>query len=259
MEASGVASQLVTSSLAGQIWRDFGILHILDARPLDRGAARASMASPAVANPVAAQPVVHASQPHSAPATPRVPPAAPPAKPAAPAPSATRPPAKLDAARTAPFPPPWDRCWELATQRVPRAATVWTYFMLGQDLLGDGEDAPKVQRRQAIRRLIASLGWPRGAIAFWPLAVPLAGRYDTAMRLFWQGVQRLDATRVFGFGKECEELLNLGYPVRQCVQHTRRGRIIYLPDVESLLEPDGDAVHLALARLREHAPDFPAS
>ncbi len=131
---------------------------------------------------------------------------------------------------------------------------IWTYFHLGQDML----QPPHPGRRQTLRQLLQALQWPAGSVAFWPMAVPVAGRYSVDIRFFWRGMRALGTKTVCCFGSACRAVLTqeLGVllPADQHVLHYRTGKLLFLPELEDAEHGREAAVSTMCAMLREHGP-----
>ena len=115
---------------------------------------------------------------------------------------ASSPAASLASSQTSPvaWPPPWDRFRE----RLNRSShSIWTYLALGEDMGGN----PDPERRGVLTKIMAELGWPKGSIAFWPLAVLEEGRLCENTALFRQGVEYAEADHVVCFGEKTFRLL----------------------------------------------------
>lgn len=103
---------------------------------------------------------------------------------------------------------------------VKPAKVVVTYFELGNDLSGRAS----VLRRQILKKILAQLGWPRGTVAYWPIAIPIRGKLEVFLDVFWQGVRMMNATSLICFGttalshlsatelQSCQPLLCGGLP-----------------------------------------------
>lgn len=122
----------------------------------------------------------------------------PPVPPPAPVPSSKPTPPTQTAGPTEPQ-------WQELTKRIDRRSlAVWTYWELGQDLLGEASET----RRCFLRQLIQTMRLPKGNIAFWPLAVLHKGQMHGNVHWFWRGVSRYGAEQVFCFGEPATALLD---------------------------------------------------
>ncbi|GAB7079466.1 hypothetical protein JCM14635_11390 [Megalodesulfovibrio paquesii] len=137
---------------------------------------------------------------------------------------------------------------------MPPPHMVWTYFSLGRDLLGD----PHPGRRMVLRNVLQALAWPAGSVAFWPLAVPEAGRYAINIRLFWRGLRLFGSKIVCCFGEDCKAVLSreLATPLapEQTVLRYRTGLFLFLPDLDTATNMAAPSFASLCATLREHGP-----
>lgn len=62
----------------------------------------------------------------------------------------------------------WPLQWQERLKKTPQAPVIWTYPELGYDLSGRGDKS----RSDCLKKLIGSLGLPKGSSAFWPLSLP---------------------------------------------------------------------------------------
>lgn len=137
--------------------------------------------------------------------------------------------------------PDWDPPWDAFLQRIHKPAKiVVTYWDLALDL----GDTPDGQRRDLWKRILSSLAWPKGAVAFWPVCSTHEGMLRAKPVYFWRGVAELGATTIAVFGKRANLTLfpDRGYRFRP---FTFNGiRVCVLPEPADLVA--GDA---ALKRL----------
>lgn len=127
-----------------------------------------------------------------------------PSSPPAPKPQPAR---SAETKPSAPFqaPCPAEPQWQELTKRIDRRSiAIWTYWELGQDLLGEASET----RRRFLRQLIQTMRLPKGNIAFWPLAVLHQGQLQGNAHWFWRGVSRYGAEQVFCFGTPATDLLD---------------------------------------------------
>ena len=93
---------------------------------------------------------------------------------------------------------PWDRVWEKYRPKLARRGkTMWTYWDLGYDLGG----RPDPGRRKLLKALMDALGWPKGSIAFWPVAYLEDEDLFPNPDLFWRGVREARSRVVICLGK----------------------------------------------------------
>ena len=98
-------------------------------------------------------------------------------------------------------PEPRELCepWTGYLKRVPPSPKlVWTYWELGQDLAGEGDQ----NRSECWRRLIQNLGWPRGTVGFWPFAIFSGGNLVPGIEDFLCGLRRIEPRGLVVFGVE---------------------------------------------------------
>jgi hypothetical protein len=98
----------------------------------------------------------------------------------------------------------WPYPWDGFRERLTRPShSIWTYLTLGADMGG----TPDPERRKVLTQVMAELGWPKGSIAFWPLAVLEEGYLCENTALFRQGTEYAQASYVVCFGEEAFRLL----------------------------------------------------
>ncbi|MCA1944467.1 MAG: hypothetical protein LDL30_04170 [Desulfovibrio sp.] len=131
---------------------------------------------------------------------------------------------------------------------------VWTYFQLGQDML----QQPHAGRRQLLRELLQALRWPPGSVVFWPLAVPVDGRHEVNIGLFWRGLRVLGSKTVCCFGSACRSIfareLAVSLPEDQRILLYRTGKFLFLPEVEGEATDKDASIDSMCALLRDHGP-----
>ncbi len=126
------------------------------------------------------------------------------------------------------WPEPWPMYWQRV---VSPSTTVWTYWLLANDL---GPD-PNPVHKQFFQQIIQGLGWPRGSITFWPLTVPQGKDLVVEVDRFLSGVSLIQATTIISFGSELQELLPLCPGPHERVFLLEDLTVVLLPDLSSLL------------------------
>jgi hypothetical protein len=105
----------------------------------------------------------------------------------------------------------WPEPWKGQLTRLQRPRPVlWTYLELGFDLCG----SPDQRRRELWATIIEKLGWPRGAVLFWPFSCVVGETLVQRTDLFWKGIDTIDPMMIVVFGTDAAaELLpgNAGY------------------------------------------------
>jgi hypothetical protein len=154
-----------------------------------------------------------------------------------------------DPAETA-WPAPWDLY--LARAAAP-SRTVWTYLELGRDMLAGTAGAtdmgagPEVQARRGLfRNIIQNMAWPKGSVAFWPLAA----EGDPEPELFWRGVDHLQAEAVVVFGRGGLAALCPGMDYRHSSLILHNLPVHVLPGPEDMLPDNKDAKRIAWTMLK---------
>lgn len=93
--------------------------------------------------------------------------------------------------------------WQELLARSGRASVVWTYFGLGDDMVGN--PSGQATRSAFLRRLLKDLGHPRGSHGFWPMALGGVARPD----LFFAGAASMGARGAVLFGSQAASGLGL--------------------------------------------------
>lgn len=201
-------------------WHALGLKQVFGSLPEGEGAdAEAPASAEAVHEPAAPRP---ASKPAERAARPR-----PDQTPRHNEPAPHQPDVVPEPVAAGPWPAPWDAFLQKVC--VP-SKTVWTYWELTADLCGQADPA----RRQLWANMVKALSWPRGCIAFWPLAELQGGSTLARADLFWRGVREIGAAKVLCFGRRAFMTL---FPDRQYRLTTIRKKdleIIVLPEIEQL-------------------------
>lgn len=128
---------------------------------------------------------------------------------------------------------PWPAIWQTLLGRVKQGHVVWTYRLLGSDLLQ--KQSPGLAERRAFltRILKESPVYPQGTHTFWPYQLPEAA---PCPELFWSGVSRLKAEAVMILGQEAGLAL-LGKTVVPYSQHHARGcHVVVFQDIQDLTQ-----------------------
>lgn len=128
--------------------------------------------------------------------------------------------------------PGWTR---LAASIQRRSFVVWTYWELGQDLLGKASGV----RRSFLKQLIQAMRLPKGNIAFWPLALPLDAGFELDLEWFWRGVSRYSAEQVCCFGDDARQHLASQDGARFQNTFSPTLTVHYFPSVETLAAMPG--------------------
>jgi hypothetical protein len=127
------------------------------------------------------------------------------------------------------WPEPWKG--QLARLKRPRPV-LWTYLELGLDLCG----SPDPRRRELWTSIIESLGWPRGAVLFWPFSHILGDTIVPRTDLFWKGIETLDPMMIVVFGSDAAVELLPGNPGYGPARHAGL-QVLLLPGPQDML-PD---------------------
>ncbi len=148
------------------------------------------------------------------------------------------------------WPHPWDRFRE----RLARPShSIWTYLTLGADMGGN----PDPERRKVLTQVMAELTWPKGSIAFWPLAVLEEGYLCENTALFRQGTEYAEANHVVCFGEEAFRLLCPDYVFvpgkHDCPALPSIGSLLALPGLDAL-SPGEAGWREALSLLQSISP-----
>lgn len=116
---------------------------------------------------------------------------------------------------------------QLQSKVIAPCFSVWTYWELGEDLLG----TPSQERRSALAGLMRELAWPKGSITFWPVAVPLEGGLRPFAADFRQAVNRIKPKLIIVFGKQAFSTLapQTRYTHFHC--EGREPMLVALPDL----------------------------
>ena len=136
----------------------------------------------------------------------------------------------------------WPEPWASLFKAVRRPArTVWTYMELGLDLSG----SPDPARRETLLKLTSALAWPKGSIAYWPLAVPKDGNLAPDKTLFLKGAMAIRARLIVCFGRKAAEIIE--------VSESSFPKILVLPELPEL-NADQKNFEQALTMLRQALP-----
>jgi hypothetical protein len=135
------------------------------------------------------------------------------------------------------WPLPWPTFFA-KTPATPRL--VITYRELGLDLTGQSDP----RRRDLWRRLIGQSGLSgQGLVAFWPMAIPLAGALTDCPVQFACGVARLRPRLVAVFGDFPETM-------RAALDRHAAVPVVVLPHPGTLLQNDPEALEHVVSTLR---------
>ena len=130
-------------------------------------------------------------------------------------------------------PESWPAPWPGILARTPRRARILiTYPELGLDLTGSSDPRRSALWRDLIRRLGLA---GKGAVAFWPMAVPDAGRLVRHQDIFLAGLSLLAPGVVALFGSEAAELQ------RHITASPTPFPCVMLPDLTLLLDGNAEA------------------
>lgn len=171
-------------------------------------------------------------------------------RPAAPLPSRTRPAAyepAPDNGSDESCPGSWAGPWQGYRRKlaVP-SRTVWTYADLGRDLGA----TPDPARRELFRRIIHFLKWPKGSVAFWPVAAEAGDGLVPDPGRFWQGVAECRAGVVVVFGRRALEMLFPEETFAPRIFHARGLSMVVLPGPSDLLPDNRQAKRIVWDTLR---------
>lgn len=101
--------------------------------------------------------------------------------------------------RTAPAPAGFSEQWAGFFAKAPQAPKiVWTYMELGLDFGGQADG----RRRAILQKTITYMGWPPGAIAFWPMSSLVDGALQPDKEMFWKGWGQWRTPCIACFGEE---------------------------------------------------------
>jgi len=142
---------------------------------------------------------------------------------------------------------PYSVEWEHYFKRhLKPAKTVWTYMELGNDLSGKSS----ALRSQTLRDIMAYLSWPRGAVGFWPIAIPKGDRLTVELNIFWLGVRLMQAEYIVSFGEDAlTHLSPISSPLM--AEHKYQHLSFFsLPPIEALASMDTDQRQETLAVLK---------
>ncbi|MDY7000444.1 MAG: hypothetical protein SVS15_01515 [Thermodesulfobacteriota bacterium] len=143
---------------------------------------------------------------------------------------------------------PWDRVWEryeLVLAR--RGKTVWTYWDLGYDLGG----RPNPDRRKLLKTIMDKLNWPKGSIAFWPMAYLWGDELFPNPDFFWRGVRKAGARGVVCLGRRAFDTL---FPDKDFSGRTftlNNVRVLALPGPAEIAAGSSDSMKRTLDTLRD--------
>ncbi len=142
---------------------------------------------------------------------------------------------------------PWERIWERYESVLPRRGrTVWTYWDLGYDLGG----RPDPRRSELFHTIRDALKWPRGSIAFWPMAYLRNDELFPNPDFFWRGVREASARGVVCLGRRAFDALFPGEDFRVQTLARRGMRILVLPGPAEIAIGPNNPMKMALDALR---------
>jgi hypothetical protein len=206
-------------------WQALGLQQVLGSAPAEPAAVRAAPSEcPSAAEPEPEYPVQpRASKPRAA----------------------KTPPPETDVApaATGSWPAPWDAFLQKVC--VP-SRTVWTYWELAADLSGQADPG----RRQLWANMVKALGWPRGSLAFWPLAELAGGATLARADLFWRGVREIGAAKILCFGRRAFMTLFPDRVFRYATIRHKSLEIVVLPEPGQLTGGEAQARRYVWETLR---------
>ena len=143
----------------------------------------------------------------------------------------------------APWPGDCPEKWATLKARSHPARILWTYYALGDDMLG--QDPGRKERGDFLRRLLGDLGHPRGTHGFWPMAIDDEPRPD----LFFAGARDLGARGIVVLGSRAAGGLGIR-GARPLLQIPAQGRLIMvLWELDALMRQENNyAATLAFLR-----------
>ncbi|MDY7002319.1 MAG: hypothetical protein SVS15_11145 [Thermodesulfobacteriota bacterium] len=143
---------------------------------------------------------------------------------------------------------PWDRIWERYEPTLAQSSTtVWTYWDLGYDLGG----RPNPDRRKLLKSVMDALNWPKGSIAFWPMAYLEGDELFPNPDFFWRGVRGAKARGVVCLGgRAFGELFPDEDFSRQTFTH-KGVRILALPGPAEIAAGSNNSMNRVLDALRK--------
>ncbi len=137
--------------------------------------------------------------------------------------------------------------WERYTALLPeKPRVIWSYWELGQDLLGKGD----FRRSDLWRHLRGQVRWPNGFLGFWPLSALYNEKLVPQAQRFFSGIETIDPRYIIIFGQKGFETL---FPNERFALGAKptHGRIIHiLPDPEELIADEGVAMSRTLHLLK---------
>lgn len=147
--------------------------------------------------------------------------------------------------------PGWESPWDGFRSRIHKPAkVVFTYWDLAHDL----GDAPDAERRGLWKRILGSLAWPSGVVAFWPVCSPQEGSLRAKPALFWRGVAELGASTIAVFGKRANLTLFPDRAYRHRPFAFYGVRVLVLPDPAELVAGDAALKRLTWDMLTSISP-----
>jgi len=146
---------------------------------------------------------------------------------------------------------PWDRVWEKYEPVLARQGkTMWTYWDLGYDLGG----RPDPRRRKLLKTVMDQLNWPKGSIAFWPMAYLQGDELLPNPDFFWRGVRKAGARGVVCLGGRAFGEL---FPDKDFSRQTftrNNVRVLALPGPTEIATDSSDSMKKVLDALRKFNP-----
>ncbi len=108
--------------------------------------------------------------------------------------------------------------------------SVWTYWELGEDLLL----TPSQKRRTCLAALMRQLGWPKGSITFWPVAIPTENSVSPFVSLFWQTLAQIQPKLIVVFGRQAYSCLAPQKPYKLFHCEGTAPMLVPVPDLAGL-------------------------
>ncbi|MCR5813279.1 MAG: hypothetical protein K6G15_02130 [Desulfovibrio sp.] len=126
----------------------------------------------------------------------------------------------------------WPEIWQTLLQRVKVGRVVWTYPLLGSDLLQQASPG-LVERRGFLTRILQDPPvYPPGTHTFWPFQLP---KGSAQPEIFWSGVRRLGASVVMILGLEAGQTLLAKTVVPYSQHHAYGCHVMVFQEIQDLI------------------------
>lgn len=132
-------------------------------------------------------------------------------------------------------PPQTSPVWKLYWSMVQwPAATMWTYWELGVDMGASLGAVPDPARKELLGKFITHLAWPKGSVAFFPVAGLEAGELVARPRYFRTAAERANATGVACFGGRAWQAMGGGADTRYGLKPWQGLTVALVPDLAEI-------------------------